>query len=40
MEFEVGGTFSVDDSFNEDDICCESGDVSIKVHDPDKRLLI
>ena len=38
-KFEVGGTFCVDASFDENDICCESNDVFIVVHDFNETLL-
>jgi len=34
-EFEVGETFSVHASVDKNDICCESDNVFIKVHDSD-----
>ena len=38
MEFEVGETFDISASVNEDDTCCESGDLFIRVHTPDETL--
>jgi len=35
MEFEVGETFGIDAGVDEDDVCCESGNVFIEVHDLD-----
>ena len=32
-EFEIGETFGVSASVYEDDICCESSNIFIKVHD-------
>jgi len=39
MEFEGGETFCVDASVNEDDMCCESDDAFIEVHDLDETLV-
>ena len=34
--FEVGGTFDVNASVDEDDICCELGNIFIEVYDLDE----
>ena len=39
MEFEVGETFGISASVNEDHICSESGDVFIKEHDLEATLV-
>jgi len=38
IEFEVGETFGIRASVDEDDTCYESGDALIEVHDLDKTL--
>jgi len=38
-EFEVGVTFYVGASIDEDDLCCESADAFIEVHDLDETLI-
>jgi len=39
MEFEVGETFGISASVDEDDTCFESGDVFIEEHDLDATLV-
>ena len=39
IEFKIGGIFGVEGSVDEDDICCESGDIFTKVHDPNETLV-